>query len=233
MRPVILVGYGAYGEPMDLSYNPMWPSLLKRGYVLAFAHTRGGSDLGRKWYLAGCRENKTKGIDDFEACAMYLKSRYSSGNLSAFAFSAGGVLVGAVMNRKPSLFDNVVLTNSFLDVYNTLKNPDLYLTSHEWDEYGNPLQDTNAADEIRSYCPTTNVKAMENCPRTLVIGTMDDENVPFWNAVIFAKKLRDYVEGPGSKDNVCLYIEDKGGHHFASNRRLPIAAMSMTFIIQN
>ena len=118
-------------------------------------------------------------------------------------------------------------------MYNTLKNPDLYLTSHEWDEYGNPLQDTNAADEIRSYCPTTNVKAMDNCPRTLVIGTMDDENVPFWNAVIFAKKLRDYVEGPENKDNVFLYIEEKGGHHFASHRRLPIAAMSLTLILQN
>eukprot|EP00980_Cylindrotheca_fusiformis_P016848 scaffold5085_cov115-Cylindrotheca_fusiformis.AAC.13 len=234
--PVVLIGYGAYGEPMDLQYNPSWEILVRRGYVLAFAHTRGGGDLGREWYSGGCRENKMKAIEDFEACAHYLRTSSTychppNDRLTAMAFSAGGVLVGAAMNRDPELFDNVVLTNAFLDVYETMMNPNLFLTSHEWDEYGNPLQDADVAKRIRSYCPTAGLSssAMATCPQTLVVGTVDDENVPFWNAVIFAKKLRECIQ---DKDRVFLHLEAKGGHHLGS-RRLHVSALELAFIIQH
>jgi protease II len=227
--PIVLVGYGAYGEPADLQYSPSWATLLKRGYIVAFAHTRGGGDLGREWYHRGCRENKVKAIEDFEACAHYLRRRYASEKLTAMAFSAGGVIVGAAMNRDPELFDNVVLTNAFVDVYETMTNPDLFLTSHEWDEYGSPLHDADDANRIRSYCPTTNLSSMSTCPQTLLVGTLDDENVPFWNAVIFAKKLRDCIQ---DKDRVHLHLEARGGHHLGS-RRLHVSALELAFIVQN
>jgi oligopeptidase B len=228
-RPVVLVGYGAYGEPMNLGYDPSWLPLLERGFVLAFAHTRGGGDLGKAWYHAGCRENKVKAIEDFEACANHLKAQWG-GPLTAKAFSAGGVLVGGALNRQPGLFDNVVLTNAFVDVYKTMMNPDLFLTPHEWDEYGNPLEDTGIHDLIRSYCPIYNVTSSSNPPpRILLIGTLDDENVPFWNATIFAKKLRDCTD---DKDKVFLHIEDGGKHHLGG-RRLHVAALELAFIIQN
>jgi oligopeptidase B len=227
-RPVVLVGYGAYGEPMNLGCDPSWLPLLERGYVIAFAHTRGGGDLGKDWYHGGRRENKTKSIEDYEVCASYLKDRWG-GKLTAKAFSAGGVLVGAAVNRQPSLFDNVVLINAFLDVYATLTNSELFLTPHEWDEYGNPLEDAEIDRLIKSYCPVSNMRTNESAPRTLVIGTVDDENVPYWNAAIFAKKLRDFVD---DKDKVFLHIED-GGKHQLGSRRLQVAALELAFILQD
>jgi oligopeptidase B len=228
-RPVVLNCYGAYGEPINLQYTPFWHSLLDRGFVLGFAHTRGGGDLGRRWYVAGCRRNKVQAIEDFEACANYLKKQYAGGKLTATSFSAGGVLVGSAVNRNPELFDNVVFTNAFLDVYKTMTNSNLYLTPHEWDEYGNPLIDSEAAEIIRSYCPIANLKVMSTCPQTLIIGTLDDENVPFSNAVIYAKKLRDCIQ---DFDRVHLHLEPSGGHHMGA-RRLHIAAIELAFIVQN
>ena len=228
-RPVVLVGYGAYGEPINLGYDPSWLPLLDRGFVLAFAHTRGGGDLGRQWYSLGCRENKEKGIEDFEHCAKYLKIRWG-GALTGKAFSAGGVLVGASMNRIPGLFDNVVLTNAFVDVFATMINPDLFLTSHEWDEFGNPLVDNGIRNLIKSYCPVHNVSSSTNpIPNILLICAVDDENVPFWNSNIFARKLRDCATDMG---NIFLHVEPAGGHHFGS-KRLHVAAMELAFIIEN
>ncbi|CAJ1945263.1 unnamed protein product [Cylindrotheca closterium] len=233
---IILMAYGSYGEPTDLEYNPWHAMLVQRGYVLAFAHTRGGGDLGREWYAQGCREHKVRSIEDLEACANYLRSRYhhgqtlgsDHGKLTAVTYSAGGVLVGAVMNRYPDLLDNVIMTNPFLDVYQTLKNPDLHLTQHEWDEFGSPLESKESAALIQSYCPISNLSFMSDCPKTLVIGTIDDENVPFWNAVIYAKKLRECIQ---DKDKVHLHLESVGGHHLGE-RRIHVSALEMAFIIQ-
>ncbi|KAL3937613.1 MAG: hypothetical protein SGBAC_007322 [Bacillariaceae sp.] len=237
---IVLMAYGSYGEPTDLQYNPWHAILVQRGYILAFAHTRGGGDLGREWYAQGCRENKVRGIEDFEACAKYLRNRYhrgplrstaDNGKLTAVTYSAGGILVGAAMNRHPALLDNAIMTNPFLDVYQTLKNPDLYLTQHEWDEFGSPLDSKESAALIQSYCPTTNLSSfmmIDDCPNTLVIGTMDDENVPFWNAVIYAKKLRECIH---DKDRVHLHLESSGGHHLGE-RRVHVSALEMAFLIQ-
>ena len=230
-RPVVLVGYGAYGESINLGFDPSWVSLFRRGYVLAFAHTRGGSDLGNAWYDAGRRENKIKAIEDFEACAAYLKKRWKGGNLIAKAFSAGGVIVGAAVNRNPDLFDKVVLTNAFLDVYKTMKDPKLFLTIHEWDEYGNLLQDLNIAKLVQSYCPVSNLSSKTSpstspFPDVLVIGTLDDENVPYRNSVIYALKCRNVV----GADNIYLHVEESGQHHLGA-RRLPVSAMELSFII--
>ena len=230
-KPIVLVGYGAYGEPMNLGYDPTWIPLLERGFVLAFAHTRGGGDLGRAWYHAGRLENKTKAIEDFIACAEALKTGpFAGGALTAKAFSAGGIVVGAAVNQEPELFNNVVLTNAFCDLHATLSNPNLFLTKHEWDEYGNPLVDTKIEKAIRSYCPTSNIVDGARYPRFLLIGTVDDENVPYYNAVIFARKLRS---SGVDKDRVQLHVEDGGGHTLGGGHRIPVAALEVSFIVEN
>eukprot|EP00934_Nitzschia_sp_Nitz4_P000842 Nitzschia sp. Nitz4//scaffold11_size288233//245683//247950//NITZ4_000814-RA/size288233-snap-gene-0.32-mRNA-1//1//CDS//3329534194//842//frame0 len=227
-RPVLLMGYGSYGEPVNLGYDPSLVPLIERGFVLAFAHTRGGGELGRSWYNDGKLNKKVNAIDDFESCAEYLKGRFK-GTVSAKGFSAGGLLIGATMNRQPDLFDNVILTNAFLDVYATMTNPTLYLTQHEWDEFGNPILNPETKALIQSYCPMENIpKRTDSFPRCLVIGTLDDINVPHWNATIFAKKVRDRME---KKDRVYLHLEESGGHHLGQ-KRLQIAALELAFLLQ-
>jgi oligopeptidase B len=228
-RPVVLLGYGAYGESVSLGYDPVLVSLLHKGYVLAFAHTRGGGELGKSWHHAGREARKVKSIEDFEACAFYLKNRWK-GKLIMKGFSAAGVIMGATVNRQPTLFDTMVLTNPFLDLYSTMKNPDLPLTIHEWDEFGNPIEDRHMDQLLQSYCPITNVAPETNhYPRCLLIGVLDDQNVPFWNATIFAKKIRDRRI---NKDMVSLHIEEAGGHHLGQNR-LQVAALELAFILQD
>ena len=225
------MGYGAYGESVNMGYEPCLAPLLERGYVLAFAHTRGGGELGKAWYHAGRREHKINVIEDFEACAEYSKARWR-GKLTAKGFSAAGVMIGAAVNRRPELFDSLVLTNPFLDVYATMTNPNLYLTAHEWDEYGNPLEDPHMDQILQSYCPIFNVASnTDDYPRCLLIGALDDENVPFWNPTIFVQKVRERMTKQG-RSKICLHIEEKGGHHLG-RQRLQISSMELAFILDD
>jgi len=230
----VLIGYGAYGEPMNLAFDPFLQPLLDRGFVLAFAHTRGGGDLGRSWHHRGRRREKFRAVEDFLACAEALASTILSRpvHLAIKGFSAGGVLVGAAANQRPELFQSVVLTNAFLDVDATLRNRFLPLTEHEWEEYGNPLEGQASAQAIARYCPTLNANnntCGENTPKFLVIGTLDDDRVPFWNAVVYAKKKRSHFN---ERTNVFLHVEGEGGHHLGKNR-VRVAAMEATFLIQH
>ena len=232
-RPAVLMGYGAYGEPMNLSYDPTLLPLLDRDFVLAFAHTRGGGDLGKAWYHRGRLYNKQRAIDDYLACAQALSGELKltkPQKLTAKAFSAGGVVVGAAVNQRPDLFGSAVFTNAFLDVLKTMENDSLYLTEHEWDEYGNPTIDTIAAKAISSYCPVANASDVkEHKARLLIIAAFDDSQAPFWNAMIYGKKIR---QNSRSKGDVNLHIESHGGHHLQGSR-LQVAAMEAAFIIGN
>ena len=226
-RPVLLIGYGSYGEAVSFGYDPSLVPLLEHGYVLAFAHTRGGGELGRTWYHAGRLHSKPKAIEDFLACAEHLTNRFRT-NVSARGFSAAGIVLGAAVNQRPHLFKSLVMVNSFLDLCVTMGNPNLFLTAHEWEEFGNPEDDEQISGLIRSYCPVRNVASnTDSYPRCLLIGTLDDENVPWWNGTIFAKKVRD---GMSRKDNVLLHIEEKGGHHLGP-KRLEIAALEVAFLL--
>ena len=259
-QTVVLVGYGAYGEPMDLGYNPGWKSLLERGVVVAFAHTRGGGDLGRTWYARGRKEHKLKAIDDYEACAFYLRERFDNKNesllspkqeeqrrlsLVAKAFSAGGVLVGASVNRNPGLFDKVILTNAFVDVFSTMGNESLFLTEHEYDEFGNPSADPIVEERIRSYCPIYNldpgVQVQQTMTQFLLIGTLDDPNVPYWNAALYFRKLLDGFDSTSDiakgrqpkNDRVFLELQTEGGHHFSGTNRIEVLALENAFILND
>jgi oligopeptidase B len=214
-------------EAVNFGYDPALIPLLEQGYVLAFGHSRGGGELGRTWYHAGRLHAKPNAINDFLACAEHLHNRFQS-KVSVRGFSAAGIVLGAAVNQRPDLFESLVLTNPFLDLYSTMVNPSLYLTAHEWDEFGNPQDDEGIDRLIRSYCPIRNVASnTDSYPRCLLIGTLDDENVPWWNPTIFAKKVRD---GMSDKDNVLLHIEERGGHHLGP-KRLEVSALEVAFLL--
>lgn len=202
---------------------------------MAFAHTRGGGDLGKAWYRAGNKDKKIRGIEDFEACAYYLKRRFPDGRVSAKGFSAGGVIVGAAVNRNPGLFDKVVLVNAFLDVLATMQNPSLFLTEHEYDEFGNPSTDENIDALIRSYCPLVGLRPEEQRETDfLLVGTLDDVNVPYWNAALYFHKLTNGArncESESRSKRALLYMQSEGGHHVTASDRITIQSLENAFLL--
>ena len=226
----ILTAYGAYGQTADFSYNPAWQPLLNRGYVIAFAHIRGGGELGQTWYAQGRSIYKTNSVKDYLACARALRQHLQSSpvRLIAKAFSAGGVAVASAVNREPELFDDVVLTNAFLDVHATMSNAELALTEHEWDEYGNPLEDQTIAALIRSYCPVQTAEGVKKVPRTLLISTLADEAVPYWNTMTYAEALRKNTEEGSGK--VCVFVEGDVNHDLGA-KLLHISCVEISFIL--
>jgi oligopeptidase B len=232
--PAVLIGYGAYGQSVNLAFDPATRPLLDRGFLLAYAHTRGGGELGKSWHRRGRLYEKGRAVDDYLACAEAL-TNYTLVDkpvrLAARAFSAGGVIAGAAVNRRPDLFSAAALTNPFLDVEATLKNESLHLTRHEWDEYGNPLDDALAANTIASYCPVANANGGQHLPKFLLIGTMDDKEVPVWNPVVFGKKAREQARGRPDTD-VLLYIVGQGGHRLVGARS-HVAALEVAFILRS
>ena len=158
---------------------------------------------------------------------MYVKDLWG-GLLTAKAHSAGGVVVGAAMNRQPGLFDNVVFRNAFIDLYASSLNRRLPLTEHEWEEYGNPVTEVEDEKRIRFFCPLWNMgKAQSNYPNALITGTLDDANVPYWNATLLARAL------PTSINHVLLNIEQSGGHNLTGTKTLQVSAMEAAFILRN
>lgn len=228
----ILFGYGSYGESMNPSFDPTLRPYLDRGFVLAYAHTRGGGDLGNAWYHQGRLYQKPNAIQDYIACAQALIHQgYTEPNHLTFkAFSAGGVLVGAAANQQPNLVGCVVLTNGFVDVLKAMQQSSLYLTQHEYDEWGNPNDDPKAAATIASYCPVTNANNNDTRSNTthrarfLLLGNYEDTQVPYWNALIYGKKIR---QNSHSKDKVHVHIESHGGHQL----QLHVSALEAAFII--
>ena len=230
-RPkVILMGYGSYGESMDMSYNPSLQPLLHRGHILAFAHIRGGSELGQKWHEQGKRDGKIKVVEDFICCAKALHTYLvPESPIVAKGFSAGGLAIGCAINKEPSLFDKAVITNGFLDVSETLKRKEIHLTQHEWAEFGNPL-DTDS--KVESYCPvaTLHPDVVEDFPKLLLISFLDDDRVPFYNSLIYGLKVSDYKQH-NSNATVHMHFEAKGGHDLNDSRQ-KIAALETTFMLQ-
>jgi protease II len=196
---IVLTGYGAYGASVSLAYDPTLQPLLDRGCVLAFAHTRGGGELGRNWHVKGRGTNKASAVDDYLACAEYATSLFSDRpvQLIARARSAGGILIGAAVNQRPSLFHKVVLTSAFLNLDATMRQPLLHLTQHEWEEYGNPLTNADEARDIAAICPVLNVPQTDSDadrprrPQFLLMGALDDTSVPIENAIAYGSRIRE------------------------------------------
>ncbi len=159
-RPLLLYGYGSYGLSMDASFQSERLSLLDRGFAYAIAHIRGGQELGREWYESGKLLKKKNTFTDFIACAEHLiREKYTRPDrLFAQGGSAGGLLMGAVINIRPDLFKGIIAQVPFVDVVTTMLDPTIPLTTSEYDEWGNP-GDRTYFDYMLSYSPYDNVEA--------------------------------------------------------------------------
>ena len=190
-NPLYLYGYGAYGIITEPSFAPERISLLERGFVFAIAHIRGSGDMGRRWYDDGKVLNKKNTFSDFIACAGHLVSQgYTSPQLLAIVGgSAGGLLMGAVVNLRPDLFQAVVAHVPFVDVVNTMLDPTLPLTVTEYEEWGNPNVPA-FYEYMRSYAPYENVTP-QPYPNILVTAGLNDPRVPYWEPAKWVAKLRD------------------------------------------
>jgi oligopeptidase B len=190
--PLHLYGYGAYGIAIEPGFSTARLSLVDRGFAYAIAHIRGGDDLGRAWYKAGKLEQRTNTFTDFVDVAKGLIARYytAQGKISISGGSAGGELMGAVINSDPDLFGAVVAAVPFVDVLATMLDASLPLTPGEWPEWGNPIEDKAAFELIRSYSPYDNVRA-QDYPPLLVTAGLNDPRVTYWEPAKWVAKLRE------------------------------------------
>ena len=190
-QPLFLYGYGAYGYAIPPGFSTARLSLVDRGYAFAIAHIRGGDDLGYQWFLDGKLTKRTNTFNDFVDVAKGLiDAKFTApGRIAAQGGSAGGELMGAVVNSNPELFGAVVADVPFVDVLNTMLDDKLPLTPGEWPEWGNPITDKAAFDYIRSYSPYDQVKA-QAYPPLLITGGLTDPRVTYWEPAKWAAKLR-------------------------------------------
>jgi oligopeptidase B len=189
-RPLLLSGYGSYGASRDPSFDSERLSLLDRGFAFAIAHIRGGQEHGRGWYEDGKLLKKKNTFIDFIACADYLiREGYTRADrLFAQGGSAGGLLMGAIINMRPDLFKGVVAAVPFVDVVTTMLDPSIPLTTSEYDEWGNPA-DRIYFEYMLSYSPYDNVEA-KAYPNLLVTTSLQDSQVQYWEPAKWVAKLR-------------------------------------------
>jgi len=190
-RPLYLYGYGAYGIAMEPGFGTSRLSLVDRGFAFAIAHIRGGDDLGQQWYKDGKLEKRTNTFNDFVDVARGLVARgyTSEGRIATAGGSAGGELMGAIVNSDPALWGAVVAHVPFVDVLNTMLDETLPLTPGEWPEWGNPIEDAAAYDLIASYSPYDNVRA-QAYPPMLVTAGLNDPRVTYWEPAKWVARMR-------------------------------------------
>ena len=213
--PLLLYGYGSYGFSLPVVFQPSRLALLDRGVIYAQAHIRGGSEMGRAWHDQGKMMSKRNTFSDFIAAAEYLiAEKYTSKDrLAIEGGSAGGLLVGAVLNLRPDLFKAAVLMVPFVDVVNTMLDASLPLTIQEYLEWGNP-NIKSEYDYIKSYCPYSNIRA-KNYPAILVMTSLNDSQVMYWEPAKYTAKLRATKT---DKNVLLLKTRMAGGHGGASGR---------------
>lgn len=215
-NPLLLYGYGSYGVTIDPTFSSTRLSLLDRGFVFAIAHIRGGQYLGRDWYEDGKFLTKKNTFTDFIACGEYLiEEKYTTKNqLFAEGGSAGGLLMGAVVNMRPDLFAGVIAAVPFVDVVTTMLDESIPLTTGEYDEWGNP-NDKTYYDYMLSYSPYDQVKKVDY-PAMLITTGLHDSQVQYWEPAKWIAKLRDYRS---NKDKpLLMYCNMDTGHGGASGR---------------
>ncbi len=214
--PLLLYGYGAYGHALSASFDEDALSLVDRGFVYAYAHVRGGTDKGWRWYESGKLEHKPNSFADFIDCARHLIAcGYTrEGAVVAQGASAGGLLMGAVANEAPQLFAGIIAGVPFVDVLNTMLRDDLPLTPPEWLEWGNPIADAAVYDRIASYSPYDNVRA-QDYPPVLAVAGVTDPRVTYWEPLKWVARLRATMRDGGP---VLLFTHMGAGHAGASGR---------------
>ncbi|MFO0842548.1 MAG: S9 family peptidase [Gemmataceae bacterium] len=213
--PLWLHGYGSYGASSPVGFSSSNLLLLDRGLIVATAHIRGGGDLGKRWHDAGRMMNKRNTFTDFIACADHLvKEKYTSRDrLAIEGASAGGLLIGAVVNFRPDLCKVAVLGVPFVDVINTMLDPSLPLTIQEYLEWGNPNK-RSEYEYMKSYCPYTNLKATDY-PAMYVFTSLNDSQVMYWEPAKYVAKLRTLKQ---NRTPLLLKTNMAAGHGGASGR---------------
>jgi len=213
--PMLLYAYGSYGASMDPYFSSTRLSLLNRGFVYAIAHIRGGEEMGREWYDDGKMFNKKNTFNDYIDCAKYLvDQKYTSTpHLYAMGGSAGGLLMGAVANMAPELFNGIIAQVPFVDVVSTMLDETIPLTTNEFDEWGNPKNE-DSYKYMLSYSPYDNVEA-KAYPHMLITTGLFDSQVQYWEPAKWVAKLRDLK----TDDHLLLMNTNMdAGHGGASGR---------------
>jgi len=213
--PLLLYGYGSYGHTVDASFSNVRLSILDRGFIYAIAHIRGGEYLGREWYEDGKMLQKKNTFFDFIDAAKHLiKENYtSSQHLYAMGGSAGGLLMGAIINYDPEIFNGIVAQVPFVDVVTTMLDETIPLTTGEYDEWGNP-NDKEYYDYMKSYSPYDNVEC-KKYPNILITTGLHDSQVQYWEPAKWTAKLRELK----TDDNILIFKTDMtSGHGGASGR---------------
>jgi oligopeptidase B len=215
-EPLHLYAYGAYGYAVPPGFSANRLSMVDRGFAYAIAHIRGGDDLGYQWYLDGKLGKRANSFNDFVDAAKGLIDLgfTAKGKVTASGGSAGGELMGAVVNQAPELFGAVVAHVAFVDVLNTMLDQDLPLTPGEWPEWGNPITDKAAFDTIRSYSPYDNIAANAYPPMLWTAG-LNDPRVTYWEPAKMVAKLRAMK----TDDNVLLLKTNMGAGHGGKSGR--------------
>ena len=213
--PLIIYAYGSYGSTIDPYFSTIRLSLLDRGFIFAIAHVRGGEYLGRQWYDNGKLFHKKNTFTDFVACSRFLiKEEYtSSKHLYAMGGSAGGLLMGVIVNLAPELYNGIVTQVPFVDVITTMLDDSIPLTTGEYDEWGNP-NEIAYYNYIKTYSPYDNVEE-KDCPNLLITTGLHDSQVQYWEPAKWTAKLRTL-----KKDNNILLLKTnmETGHGGASGR---------------
>ncbi|MCF2859718.1 S9 family peptidase [Pseudoalteromonas sp. SMS1] len=229
-NPLLQYGYGAYGFTIDPVFSSSTLSLLDRGFVYVIAHIRGSEMLGRRWYEHGKKEHKENSFNDFvDVTRALVDMQYGdAGKIFASGGSAGGLLMGAVINQAPELYLGIGCHVPFLDVLTTMLDESIPLTTNEYDEWGNP-NDKEYYDVILSYSPYDNLVA-KRYPNTLVTTGLHDSQVQYWEPMKWVAKLRELK----TDDNLLVFKTDMdSGHGGASGRfkSLHEKALEMAFFI--
>lgn len=227
LNPLWINGYGSYGYNSDPVFRSERLSLLDRGFIFAIAHVRGGQELGRKWYDDGKLLNKKNTFTDFIACTEYLINEKYTNPKVCFAWggSAGGLLMGAVANMRPDLYQGIIAAVPFVDVVTTMLDESIPLTTSEYDEWGNP-NDVKYYNYMLSYSPYDNVKP-QDYPAILVTTGLHDSQVQYWEPAKWVSKLRELKT---DDQPVLLYIEMDYGHGGASGRFEKYREISLEYV---
>lgn len=214
-QPLLLYAYGSYGHSMDPYFSSVRLSLLNRGFAYAIAHVRGGQEMGRTWYEKGKLYNKINTFTDFIDVGEYLvNNNYTDqSNLYAMGGSAGGLLIGAVMNMAPDLWRGLIAAVPFVDVLTTMLDESIPLTTGEFDEWGNP-KDEDAYLYMKRYSPYDNIER-KHYPALLITTGFHDSQVQYWEPAKWVAKLRDMK----TDDNLLLLHTDMGAGHGGKSGR--------------
>lgn len=226
--PTLLYGYGSYGITIDPSFSRTRLSLLERGMAFVIAHVRGSEYLGREWYDLGKMEHKQNTFSDFISCGEFLRQEGLASELYAMGGSAGGLLMGAVMNQAPQLWDGIIAAVPFVDVVTTMLDESIPLTTGEYNEWGNPNEEA-AYRRMKAYSPYDQVVA-QDYPPTLITTGLHDSQVQYWEPAKWIARLRARRTNQAP---LMMYCNMDTGHGGASGRyaALKETAMEYAFLL--